>query len=141
MDEVISKYYRKLFADGFEHSGVIDNPSIFVDNVSENLYICGTNNEFMRFYINVSGGKIEEAKYSCFCDPTANVAVEVLCNLLQNKNLVDAEALAENTFYNILETKDKELRKKVRGLLELLNIGINRYYQTQRSPTTINKMD
>jgi len=41
--------------------------------------------DFMQLYINVINNRIDDIKYMCQCDPTANVAVEILCALLKGK--------------------------------------------------------
>jgi hypothetical protein len=60
----------------------------------------------------------------------ANVAVEVLCSLVKGKTLEEATGLTEDPFYLFLGSHDEGLRRKVQGLLELLNEGIAGY-QTQ----------
>jgi NifU-like protein involved in Fe-S cluster formation len=127
MDEAITKYYRKLLNIRFEHFGSLVNPSIFLDSTGEMIYFCGTGNDFMQLYINVINNTITDIRYSCFCNPTANVAVEILCVLLKGKNLDEATGLSERAFCRLLGTEDPEFQKKAKGLLELLNRGINRY--------------
>jgi NifU-like protein involved in Fe-S cluster formation len=63
----------------------------------------------------------------CVCDPTANVAVEILCALMKGKTLEEAVNLKEEAFYRFLGSSGEELQKKVKGLLELLKRGIQRY--------------
>ena len=81
----------------------------------------------MQLYINVVNNRIENIKYMCVCDPTANVAVEILCTLVKGKTLDEAAGLAEQAFYQFLGSGGEELKKKARGLLELLKLGIVRY--------------
>jgi hypothetical protein len=61
------------------------------------------------------------------CEPTDNVAVEVLCTLAKGKSLDEAASVTELAFYQFLESAGDELQIKVRGLLELLHEGITRY--------------
>jgi NifU-like protein involved in Fe-S cluster formation len=127
MDEVIRNYYRDLFNKRFRHFGALVNPSIFVDSTGENIYLCGTGNDFMQLHINILDGKITDMRYACFCTPTANVAVEVLCDLVIGKSLDEASAISGELLCSTLGTGDPELKKKSGGLLELMNRGIKRY--------------
>jgi NifU-like protein involved in Fe-S cluster formation len=127
MDEAVIKYYRKLLRTGFEHSGSFENPSIFLDNAGEKILVCGSTGDFMQLYVNVVNNRIDNIKYMCVCDPTANVAVEILCALMKGKTLEEAVNLKEEAFYRLLGSSGEELQKKVKGLLELLKRGIQRY--------------
>jgi NifU-like protein involved in Fe-S cluster formation len=73
MDEAVIKYYRKLLRTRFEYAGTIENASIFLDSVGEKVLICGSTGDFMQLYINVVKNRIDDMKYMCQCDPTANV--------------------------------------------------------------------
>ena len=125
MDEGVIKYYRKLLRTGFEHAGSFDNPSVFLDSHGEGR-VCGAH-EYMHIFINVSNGRIDGIKYLCTCDPTANVAVEILCTLLKGKTLEEAEAITEDSFFQAVGSRSEDLREKAKGLLELLNRGLARY--------------
>ena len=125
MDEGVIKYYRKLLRTGFEHAGTFDNPSIFLDTHGEGR-VCGAH-EYMHIFINVSNGRIDEIKYLCTCDPTANVAVEILCNLLKGKRLEETETITEDSFFQAVGSRSESLREKANGLLELLNRGLAQY--------------
>ena len=127
MDEAIIKYYRRLLRTGFESSGSFENPSIFLDSVGEKVLICGSTGDFMQLYINIVNTIIDDIKYLCVCDPTANVAVEILCTLVKGKTLDKAVCVSEQSFYQFLGCHDTEFEKKVKGLLEMLNRGITRY--------------
>ena len=70
----LSSIYRKLLRTGFEHAGSFENASIFLDTVGEKVRICGSTSDFMQLYINVVNNTIDDIKYMCVCDPTANVA-------------------------------------------------------------------
>jgi NifU-like protein involved in Fe-S cluster formation len=81
----------------------------------------------MRLYINIVNSIINDIKYMCVCDPTANVAIEILCGLVKGKTLDETAEITEKAFFQFLGTEDEELSKKAKGLLELLKRGITRY--------------
>ena len=88
MDELVVKYYRRLCRTGFEHTGELENPAIFLDTVGEKIRICShVSHAYMHIYINIRDGIIDDVKYLCTCDPTANVVVEILCNLIKGKTI------------------------------------------------------
>ncbi|NLK36290.1 MAG: aminotransferase class V-fold PLP-dependent enzyme [Gracilibacteraceae bacterium] len=74
-----------------------------------------------------NSGELENAsiKYLCSCEPTANVVVEILCDLVKGRTFEETANLTEETFYQIIGICNEEICKKVRGLLELLYAGIN----------------
>jgi NifU-like protein involved in Fe-S cluster formation len=128
MDEAVIKYYRRLLKMGFDYAGSIENPSIFLDSVYEKIPVCGqVGRDYLHLYINIRNGVIDNVKYLCTCDPTANVAFEILCTLIKNKTLAEAKAIHEASFTRILGSNDEDFIKKVKGLLELLNRGFTRY--------------
>ena len=127
MDEAVIKYYRRLLKTRFEHAGSLENASIFVDTIGEKVSLCGSGGDFMQLYIRVANNTIDDIKYTCICDPTANVAVEILCTIMKNKTLDEAGNVTEQAFSQFLGSEGEELKKKAKGLLELLNRGITRY--------------
>jgi NifU-like protein involved in Fe-S cluster formation len=127
MDEAVIKYYRRLLKSGFEYPGTLEDPSIFLDTVSENIPICGHMGDYLHLYIRVRNHMVEDIKYLCSCDPTANVAVEILCGLLLGKTLEEIEAINEGSFCEVLKADSAELCKKAGGLLELLHRGLARF--------------
>ncbi len=127
MDEKIVKKYRALLTQDFPNSGNIDLPSIFVEAVGERLINCGNTGNYMQLYMLISNNRIVEIKYLCSCEPVANVAVEVMCDLARGKKLEEAVNIPEEAFYMTLGTRDDSLSRKVRGLLELLEEGIEGY--------------
>jgi len=128
MDELLVKYYRRLCREGFEHAGSLDDPSIFLDTVGEKIRICShVAHAYIHIYINVSDDVIEDARYLCTCDPTANVVVEIMCSLIKGKTLEEAAALTEASFSRALGGGGEEFLKKTRGSIELLRRGIARY--------------
>jgi len=128
LDELVAKYYRRLCRQGFEHTGEIINPDIFLDTVGEKIRICShVSHAYMHIYIKINSGTIDDIKYLCTCDPTANVVVEILCSLIQGKTIQDAEAITEKDFSRTLGSTDEEFLKKSRGIIELLHRGLTRY--------------
>ena len=127
MDDPVIKYFRGLLKEEFPNAGSIENASIFVEAIGEKMIHCGNTGNYMQIYINVVDKTISDMKYLCSCEPTANVAVEVLCSLVKGRGLEEAAALSEEAFYRFLGCEGEELRVKVRGVLELLNEGIARY--------------
>ncbi len=128
MDELVVKYYRRLCRQGFEHAGEIKNPDIFLDTIGERIRICShVSHAYMHIYINIRGGIVEDIRYLCTCDPTANVVVEILCALLKGKTIKQAEALTESDFSQALGSTGEEFLKKSRGIIELLHRGLTRY--------------
>jgi NifU-like protein involved in Fe-S cluster formation len=128
MDQYVIKYYRNLLRQGFSHAGLIENPSVYLDTVGEKIRICGhVSHNFMHIYINISGGRLEEAKYQCTCDPTANVVVEVLCALIEKKTIAESLALTPEAFSREIGGGDADFLKKVQGIMELLKRGLDRY--------------
>jgi NifU-like protein involved in Fe-S cluster formation len=128
MDDKVIKYYRRLLKNGFKYAGSIENPSIYLDSIGEKIRICGSSTRnFMHIYINIVDGRIDEVKYLCTCDPTANVVVEILCSLLKGKTVQEAEAITEESFSSALGSRGEDYLKKARGILELLHRGLERY--------------
>ncbi len=128
MDELVVKYYRRMCKIGFENTGEIENPSIFLDTVGEKIRICShVSHAYMHIYISVRDGIIDNVKYLCTCDPTANVLVELLCNLLKGKTIKEAESLTIKSFVQALGGGGEEFKKKAAGMIELLHRGITRY--------------
>ncbi|MBN1191475.1 MAG: iron-sulfur cluster assembly scaffold protein [Dehalococcoidales bacterium] len=131
MDEAVTKFYRRLLRSDYANVGSLDHPSIFLDSIGEKIQICSqASNNYINLYIDIKNGTVENAMYLCTCDPAANVAVEILCNLIKGKNLEEVQAISENDFYRVLGCPSDELGKKARGLLELLHTGIKRYKET-----------
>jgi NifU-like protein involved in Fe-S cluster formation len=128
MDEAVIKYYRRLLKDDFPNAGELAQPSVFIEAVGEKLINCGNTGNYMQLYLQVADNKIAAIKYLCACEPVANVAVEVLCALVQGKTLDEAAGLTEEPFFQFLGSRDEKLRGKILGLLELLKEGFAGYY-------------
>lgn len=127
MDEAVIKYYRRLLKSGFESAGSFQKPSIFLDSAGEGVRLCGRPAGYMRIYVNVSDGKIDSIKYLCNCDPTTNVAVEILCELAKGRTLEEVGELTEGSFFQVLGSRSDAIGKKSKSLLELLDLGFARY--------------
>ena len=128
MDEAVIKYYRGLLKTGFKYVGSIENPSIFLDSIGENLPICDqVGRDYLHLYISISNGRINSIRYLCTCDPTANVVIEILCSLIEGKTLEETKLVTEESFSQILGSKNEDLLKKARGAIELLQRGLMRY--------------
>ena len=94
MDEVVAKRYRELLQSGFQYAGSFENPTMFIDTKAEGIHICGKGeSDYINIYLQVNNGVIDDIKYLCSCDPTANVVIEVLCQLTVGKTIASAKAL------------------------------------------------
>jgi NifU-like protein involved in Fe-S cluster formation len=128
MDEVITKIYRRLLQNGFEHTGSIENPSIFLDTKLEGISLCSqAGRDYMNIYLEIKEGMVTDIKYLCFCDPTSNVVVETLCQLAKGKTVEEVKALTDTDFFSAIGSDTELLQKKVAGILELINRGITRF--------------
>jgi NifU-like protein involved in Fe-S cluster formation len=127
VDAAVIKYYRRLLKEEFANSGSLDNPSVFVEAIGEKMIHCGNTGNYMQLYFHIIDNRVEEIRYLCSCEPPANVAVEVLCELVKGKTLEEAAGVSEQTFYQCIGSEDDVLKLKVRGLLEMLYEGIARY--------------
>jgi NifU-like protein involved in Fe-S cluster formation len=128
MDEPVRLMYRKLLQTGFEYAGSIENPSIFLDSLEEGIRICdAASTSYMNIYINIDDNIVEDIRYLCSCDPTANVVIEILCHLVKEKTISQVKALNEKEFYDFIGSQGEMLQKRVKRTLELLNRGINEY--------------
>jgi len=81
----------------------------------------------MNLYINVIDNIISDIKYRCICDPTTNVAVEILCTLVKGKPLDEVADVTQQAFSEFIGSEDKDLEERGRELLELLKGGIQQY--------------
>jgi NifU-like protein involved in Fe-S cluster formation len=128
VDEPVIKYYRKLLRLGSEYTGSIENPSIFLDSKGENISVCAQVAEaYVHLYVSIRNNVIEDIKYLCTCDPTANVAVEILCHLIKGTTIEEVKLITEDLFSQEIGSKSEDFIKSARGLIELLNRGLLRY--------------
>ena len=132
MDQIVINYYRQLLREGFPNAGSLESPSILLDTVGEKIRICGHAGEnHMYVYIAVAEDEkqtLSDCKYLCNCDPTANVVVEILCALIKGRTLNEVEKLGVDDFVHVLDSSGEEFLEKSKGIVELLNRAIKRYY-------------
>ena len=134
MDAIVTKKYRHFLENGFENTGTIENPSIFLDTKLEGLSICGqVGRDYMNVYIKIEHDRITDIKYLCICDPMANVVVETLCQLARGKTIDEAKKLDKRDFFNAIGSESELLEKKVLGIIELLNRGMSRFEKGENS--------
>ena len=132
MDEVVTSQYRKLMEKGFENAGSFENPTMFIDSKAEGVSVCGqAGTDYMNIYVMAPNGVVEDIRYLCSCDPAANVVVEVLCKLARGKTLEEAKALTKEQFFEAIGSDGGSVRRKVWGMIELMNRVINRYEMRQ----------
>jgi NifU-like protein involved in Fe-S cluster formation len=128
LDEAVIKYYRKLLRYGFEYMGKCENPTIFLDSIGENIKVCAqVAQAYIHLYINIKDDVIDDIMYLCMCDPTSNVAVEVMCSLVKGRTIEEVKRLKEEDFTRIVGSKGKDFLKSATGLIKLLNRGLERY--------------
>jgi NifU-like protein involved in Fe-S cluster formation len=75
----------------------------------------------------INGDVISDIKYLCSCDPTANVVIETLCELVKGKTIKEAKALKKEQFFEAIGSDGGMVRRKVWQAIELLNRVFNRY--------------
>lgn len=131
MTEALIAYYRKLMDTGFEYSGMVENPSITLENFGEVSPVCGNPDDYLRLFIRVGDSAIQDIKYACISDPTTNVALEILCALIKGKTLDEATDVKEDAFSLFLGSEDKGLEEKAKELVKLLSGGILQYISSQ----------
>jgi NifU-like protein involved in Fe-S cluster formation len=132
VDEIVAKFYRRLIREGCQYTGILENPSIFLDSVGEKMSICAKAAQtYIHLYVNMNDAKVKDIKYLCMCDPVANVAAELLCSMVRGQPVQNVKSLTENSFSEAIGGKSADLNQRARGLLELLNIGIDRYLATK----------
>jgi hypothetical protein len=133
MEESVIRYYRGLLKEGFRYAGKMENPDIFVDAVEEGLTICDqVSSNSLQVSIRVSEDVFDKMRYLCNCDPTTNVAVEILGKLIEGKTISEVEGLTVASFSRALGSESEELSKKAKGLIDLIHRGIN-HYRAQRT--------
>jgi NifU-like protein involved in Fe-S cluster formation len=135
MDESVIKFYRAILTAGFEYAGTLKDPDIVLDAVGESIRICDhVDAGSLKLNIRVNDGRIDEIRYLCSCDPTTNVAVEIMCALLKGRTLDSISEITPESFLEVLGSKSEDLVKKARGLIELVGKGIERYKTALPAP-------
>jgi NifU-like protein involved in Fe-S cluster formation len=133
MDQSVIKYYRKIVDERFPHAGSLEGPDIFLDAVGEHMRICDhVGTDSLRLYARVQDDRITQARYLCSCDPTTNVAVEIMSGLIEGKALAEIATLTPESFSSVLGNESKELTDKSAKLIELLGKGIERYREANQ---------
>ena len=132
VDTAVIKYYRNLLKTGFQNAGSLETPSLLLETIGEGR-VCGSAGDYMRLFISITNGRIDRMKYLCTCDPTANVAVETLCNLAKDKSLKEAQAITEDSVLQMIGGSSGDLRSKARGLIDMLNEGLAKYQMRNQS--------
>ena len=127
MDEPVIKYYRRLLKSGFKHAGLLEDPSVFLDTVNESVPICGHMGDYLHLFIRIRDHRISAMTYLCSCEPTTNVAVEILCGMLPGMPLDEVMLVKEDALLTALGADSEELRKKAGSLLQLVHIGLQRF--------------
>jgi len=127
MDQAIIKFYRNLLKTGFTYAGEIESPSVFVNALSEGIAVCGKNENYMNLYIDIRDNTVQAMKYLCICEPTTNVAIEILCALATGKPLHEIKKITAESIAVLAERSNEELIDKAGKLIELMNRGIENY--------------
>ncbi len=128
MDEIVAERYKNLMEEGFENAGSFENPTMFIDTKAEGISICGqSGQDYMNIYVMIENNVISDIRYLCSCDPTANVVIEVLCDLVRGKTTTQAKELNKERFYEAIGSDGGTVRRKVWQAIELLNRVFNRY--------------
>lgn len=128
MDEVVAEKYKSLMEAGFTNAGSFENPTMFIDSKAEGIHICGKGeSDYINIYIMLKDGVVDDIRYLCSCDPTANVVIEVLCDLARGLTIGEAKALTKEQFYEAIGSDGGGVRRKVWGTIELLNRVFNRF--------------
>lgn len=134
MDQAVIKYYRKILSEGFKYAGTLENPTIVLDAVGENIRICDhVGTDSLRVFIKVKNGAVDDIKYMCMCDPTTNVAVEILCILLSGRPVESLEKITPKSFLQVLGDESEDLSGKARGLIELVRKVVERHKVASRA--------
>jgi NifU-like protein involved in Fe-S cluster formation len=128
MDEVVAEKYKSLMEEGFKNAGSFDEPTMFIDSKAEGIHICGKGeSDYINIYIMLKDKVIDDIRYLCSCDPTANVVIEALCDLARGLTIDEARALTKEQFYEHIGSDGGGVRRKVWGTIELLNRVFNRF--------------
>ncbi len=132
MDEAIIKRYRNLLKTGFTNAGEIESPSVFIDSAAGGIDICGQGN-FIHLYLDIRGDTVVSMKYLCICEPTTNVAIEILCTLAAGKSIEEVKNITAESISMIAESNSEELIEKADKLIELMGRGIDKYLREQHN--------
>ncbi len=127
MDEIVAEKYKELMKEGFKNAGSFEEPSYFIDSKAEGIHICGKGeSDYINVYVKVKNGIIDDIRYLCSCDPTANVVIEALCELTRGLSIEEARNIPKEKFYEWIGSEGGGVRRKVWGTIELINRVFNR---------------
>jgi NifU-like protein involved in Fe-S cluster formation len=84
----------------------------------------------MKIYLKIHAGIITDMRYLCLCDPTANVAIEILSGMLRNMTINDASKITPDKILRDVGSDGEELASKSSALVELIQKGLTRYAET-----------
>jgi NifU-like protein involved in Fe-S cluster formation len=128
MDEKAIQFYRKITREGYQYSGTIDNPSIFLDSAGEKIPLCSKAvDSYVNIYIKIKNDIIDAVKYRHVGRPMSNVVAEIFCALLSGKTVKEAVNLTAQDFSDYLGTNDEEYKEASNSMIKLLHIGLDRY--------------
>jgi NifU-like protein involved in Fe-S cluster formation len=135
MDEKVIQYYRKITREGYQYSGSLEDPSIFIDSAGEKIPLCSKSvDAYVHIYVKIREEIIDDARYLCTCKPTANVVAEIFCSLIIGKSIKEIENLNEQAFANSLGTSDEEYLEASGNIIKLLHSGLDKYKPQTESP-------
>lgn len=127
MDEIVAERYKGLMKEGFKNAGSFENPTFFIDSKAEGIHICGKGeSDYINVYVMIKDGIIDDIRYLCSCDPTANVVIEALCDLARGLTIDEARNIPREKFYEWIGSEGGGVRRKVWGTIELINRVFNR---------------
>ena len=128
MDEKVIQFYRKITREGYQYSGTIDNPSIFLDSAGEKIPLCSKAvDSYVNIYINIKDDIIDDVKYRHVGRPMSNVVAEIFCALLSGRTIEEAVNLTPQDFSEYLGTNDEEYKEASNSMIQLLHIGLDRF--------------
>ena len=106
---------------------------VFLDPVAGGEQrICSHSADYMKISIKIGVGVIEDMKYLCLCDPTANVAIGVLSSILKGKTLDEAGQVKAERILQEVGSDGEELYTKSTALVELIQKGLTRYTEARQ---------
>jgi NifU-like protein involved in Fe-S cluster formation len=128
MDEKVIQFYRKITREGYQHSGTIDNPSIFIDSAGEKIALCSKSvDSYVYIYIKINNDVISDVKYRHTGKPLSNVVAEIFCAVIIGRTLIEAENLDKKDFSDFLGTDDEEFLEASGNMIKLLHRGLDKY--------------
>jgi NifU-like protein involved in Fe-S cluster formation len=139
MDAKVIQFYRKITREGYQFSGTINNPSIFLDSSGEKIPLCSKSvDSYINIYIKIKDDILEEVKYRHVGRPMSNVVAEIFCALLNGITIEKAVGLTARDFSDYLGTDDEEYLEASNSMIILLHIGLDRFKSKNQPPTHTN---